>query len=296
MIRRLYLLFVVCAIAVSPAAAQTRKASAPKKKASSTAAAKERKVAKPFPAVEESGPPEVRGEAFIVVDAQTGRVLHEKNADQQRPVASTQKLLTALIVAEEGNLDAKVKVKASDTWAEPSKLYIKAGEVYDRYKLLNVLLVKSMNDVALCLARDNAGSVERFAAKMNSKAQSLGMVNSNFVNPNGLPAPGQFSTARDMSKVALAAYRNRVIRGLVNQKNVRWVFNDGRTRVFETTNQVLLRYALCNGMKTGYTEAAGHCLISSASYGGREVIVVLLGDTKQVWNDSYRLLNWALSS
>ena len=124
----------------------------------------------------------------------------------------------------------------------------------------------------------------------------LGMVNSNFVNPNGLPAPGQYSTARDMSKVALAAYRNRVIRGIVCQKNVHWVFNDGRAQSFETTNQVLLRYALCNGMKTGYTEAAGHCLISSASYGGRDVIVVMLGDTKPVWNDSYRMLNWALSS
>ena len=298
MLRSTFLVLVACVFGLSPALAETRKATAVKKPAPKPVPTSPttRSVATPFAATEESGPPNVRGESYIVVDAQTGRVIHEKNADQQRPVASTQKLLTGLIVAEEGNLDANVTVKPSDTWAEPSKLYIKPGEVYERYKLLNVLLVKSMNDVARCLARDNAGSIEQFAAKMNAKARALGMVNSNFVNPNGLPAPGQYSTARDMSKVALAAYRNRVIRGIVCQKNVRWIFNDGRAQSFETTNQVLLRYALCNGMKTGYTEAAGHCLISSASYGGRDVIVVMLGDTKQVWDDSYRMLNWALSS
>ena len=298
MLRSTFLVLVACVFGLSPALAETRKATAVKKPVAKPVPTSPttRSVATPFAASEESGPPNVRGESYIVVDAQTGRVIHEKNADQQRPVASTQKLLTGLIVAEEGNLDANVTVKPSDTWAEPSKLYIKPGEVYERYKLLNVLLVKSMNDVARCLARDNAGSIEQFATKMNAKARTLGMVNSNFVNPNGLPAPGQYSTARDMSKVALAAYRNRVIRGIVCQKNVRWIFNDGRAQSFETTNQVLLRYALCNGMKTGYTEAAGHCLISSASYGGRDVIVVMLGDTKQVWDDSYRMLNWALSS
>jgi len=230
------------------------------------------------------------------MDARTGEVLHEKNADQLRPVASTQKLLTALIVAESGGLDEIVTVKSPDTWAEPSKLYLKAGEQYQRYKLLQILLVKSMNDVARCLARDNAGSVEEFAAKMNAKARTLGMANSNFVNPNGLPAAGQYSTARDMAKVAMAAYRSPIIRNIVRLRNVTWNYNDGRSRTFENTNRVLLNYALCNGMKTGYTEAAGHCLISSASHGGRDVIVVVLGDNKQVWNDSYRLLNWGLSS
>jgi D-alanyl-D-alanine carboxypeptidase (penicillin-binding protein 5/6) len=230
------------------------------------------------------------------VDARTGDVLHEKNADQLRPVASTQKLLTALIVAESGNLDGVVTVKPSDTQAEPSKLYLKAGEQYQRYKLLQILLVKSMNDVARCLARDNAGSLEDFASKMNAKARMLGMANSNFVNPNGLPASGQYSTARDMAKVALAAYRSPIIRNIVRLKSLTWSYNDGRTRTFENTTRVLRNYALCNGMKTGYTEAAGHCLISSGSHGGRDVIVVVLGDNKQVWTDSYRLLNWGLSS
>src|SRR5947208_2972367 len=99
-----------------------------------------------------------------------------------------------------------------------------------------------------------------------------------------------------MSKVGLAAYRNRLLRSIVCQKNCTWTYNSGRTVTFSTTNLVLKNYALCNGMKTGYTEAAGHCLISSASYGGKDVICVVLGDSKAIWTDSYRLLNWALSS
>ena len=296
MIRQIASLFSILLLAAAPLHAATKKpapAPAAKKPAARTQSPG---IAEPF-AVETNGAAPVVGAAsYIVLDADSGRVLLEHNADTTRPVASTQKLLTGLIVAEDGNLDKNVRVEASDTWAEPSKLYFKAGEVYSRYKLLDVFLVHSMNDVARCLARDNAGSVEAFADRMNAKAQTLGMRNSHFVNPNGLPAPGQYSTARDMAKVAMAAYRNRLLRGIVSQKSVAWTFNDGRTRLFPTTNLVLKNYALCNGMKTGYTEAAGHCLISSASYGGKDVICVVLGDTKAIWMNSYRLLNWALSS
>jgi D-alanyl-D-alanine carboxypeptidase (penicillin-binding protein 5/6) len=151
-----------------------------------------------------------------------------------------------------------------------------------------------MNDVARALARDNAGSVEEFAEKMNAKAAQIGMHNSNFVNPNGLPAPGQYSTARDMARLALVAYRNRTIRSIVCQKTYTWRYNDGRVRTFETTNAVLKNFAPCNGMKTGTADAAGRCLISSASYGGRDIIVVVLGDNRNVWTDSHRLLVWGL--
>jgi len=261
---------------------------------SSTQSAPKRDVPEAFPVTD--GPPAITAGSAILLDAKTGKVIFELNADKQRPVASTQKLLTSLIVAESGDLDHKVRVEASDTWAEPTMLYIKPGEIYSRYDFVNVLLVHSMNDVARALARDNAGSIENFAARMNAKATQLGMRNSNFVNPNGLPAPGQYSTARDMAQVAMAAYKNPILRGIVCQKSVTWRYNDGRVRVFETTNQVLKRYPLCNGMKTGYTEAAGHCLISSASHNGREVIAVVLGDSKNVWNDSYKLLAYGLSS
>jgi D-alanyl-D-alanine carboxypeptidase (penicillin-binding protein 5/6) len=297
MIRQSVAFLVATVFALTPAFAASKKTSSPTvRRATAVTPTKSPGVAEPFVASDDDRPPAVAAQSFIVLDAKTGKVLHEKNADLQRPVASTQKLLTGLIVAESGDLDDAVTVKATDTQAEPSKLYFKPGEVYQRFKLLQVFLVHSMNDVACCLARDNAGNVEMFAAKMNAKARSLGMVNSHFVNPNGLPAAGQYSTARDMAKVAMAAYRNPIIRGIVKTKSVAWTYNDGRTRMFETTNQVLKNWALCNGMKTGYTEAAGHCLISSASYGGKDVIVVALGDSKAIWNDSYRLLHWALSS
>ncbi len=240
-------------------------------------------------------PPQIQAGSAILLDADTGAVLREINADLQRPVASTQKLMTALLVAEAGNLGEDVEVKASDTWAEPSKLDIQAGDVYPRQKLLQILLVKSMNDVARCLARDNAGSIEAFADRMNQKAELLGMSRSHYVNPNGLPDPSQFSTARDMSKLALAAYRNRTIRSIVCLKALMWRYPNGKVHEFENTNRVLKKYALCNGMKTGYTEAAGFCLISSASNGGREVISVVLGDKRDaIWTDSYRLLAWGL--
>jgi D-alanyl-D-alanine carboxypeptidase (penicillin-binding protein 5/6) len=241
------------------------------------------------------GAPITHATSVIVLDARTGQVLYEKNADEHRPAASTQKLLTGLIVAESGNLDQPVTVDISDTWAEPVKLNIQPGETYRRFDLLQVMLVHSMNDVARCLARDNAGSVEAFADKMNRKALQLGMTQSHFVNPNGLPIPDQYTTARDMSKVAFAAYHNSVLRSIVCLKEVNFTYSDGRVRKFDPSNHVLLKYPLCNGMKTGYTDAAGHCLISSACNGSRDVISVVLGDNGYVWKDSYALLEWGLA-
>ncbi|PZR73441.1 MAG: D-alanyl-D-alanine carboxypeptidase, partial [Chthoniobacterales bacterium] len=120
-----------------------------------------------------------------------------------------------MIVAESGYLDRPVTVDPVDTFAEPVKLNIRPGETYQRIDLLRALLVKSANDVARCLARDNAGSVEAFAEKMNGKAQQLGATHSHFLNPNGLPIPGQYSTARDLSVIARAAYANPTIRSIV---------------------------------------------------------------------------------
>jgi serine-type D-Ala-D-Ala carboxypeptidase (penicillin-binding protein 5/6) len=241
------------------------------------------------------GVPRTRAASVIVIDARTGEVLYEKNADAQRAVASTQKLLTALIVAERGFLDQPVTVIPSDTYAEPTKLGFKAGETYQRMDLLRVLLVHSCNDVARCLARDAGGSLENFAQMMNEKARSLGATNSNFVNPNGLPVPGQYSCARDLSLIAKAAYANPTIRSIVSLPHLVFRYADGHTKEFDNTNKVLRRLPYCNGMKTGYTDAAGHCLVSSATRPGRDVISVVLGDNKpNVWSDSAALLTWAL--
>lgn len=239
--------------------------------------------------------PTVGASSVIIVNAQSGQVLYEKNADQFRQAASTQKLLTALIVAESGYLDRPVVVEQTDTLAEPVKLNIKQGDTYQRIDLLRALLVKSPNDVARCLARDNAGSIEAFAAKMNQRAAMLGALHSHFVNPNGLPIPGQYSTARDLSLIARAAYANQTIRSIVCLPQLVFRYANGRTRELENTNKLLRRLPYCNGMKTGYTEAAGKCLIASGTRPGKEIIVVALGDgTGRIWRDVSALLSWGL--
>jgi D-alanyl-D-alanine carboxypeptidase (penicillin-binding protein 5/6) len=239
--------------------------------------------------------PKVHGAAIIVVDVQSGRVLYNKNSREQRAVASTQKLLTALLVAEAGDLDAPVTIKSEDTTAQPTKLYLKAGHVYSRRDLLQALLLRSANDVARALARDNAGSNEAFAEKMNRRARAMGATSSNFINPNGLPADGQHSTARDMAIIARNAYANPVIRDIVATRRAEFRFADGRVREMVNTNRVLHTAPFCNGMKTGYTDAAGHCLVASGHANGKDVITVILGSNKaRVWDDSRKLLEWGL--
>jgi D-alanyl-D-alanine carboxypeptidase (penicillin-binding protein 5/6) len=241
------------------------------------------------------GVPNTGARSVMMIDARSGQILYEKNADETRAAASTQKLLTALIIAEHGFLDQPVTVEAIDTLAEPVKLNIKAGDSYQRIDLLRALLVKSPNDVARCLARDHAGSIDAFADVMNQKARELGATHSHFVNPNGLPVPGQYSSARDLSLIARAAYANPTIRSIVCLPQLVFRFANGRTRELENTNKVLRQLPYCNGMKTGYTEAAGHCLIASGSRPGRDVIVVVLGDSKSgVWRDASALLSWGL--
>lgn len=239
--------------------------------------------------------PVISSRSAVLFDANTGKILFKKNENEHRAVASTQKLLTALLIAEDGRLDGKVTIQESDTKAEPTKLYLKTGDSYVRRNLLTALLVKSPNDVARALARDNAGSVDAFAAKMNQKMRSLGGTSSNFVNPNGLPAGGQYSTARDMARVARAVYFNPTLRGIIKMKYYTFTHASGKTVTLRNTNRVLREYPFCNGMKTGYTDLAGHCLISSGSWNGRDVIAVVLGGKKaNVWNDSAELLAYGL--
>ncbi len=239
--------------------------------------------------------PQTRASSVIVINVANGQVLYEKNADQSRAPASTTKLLTGLIVAETGGLERPVTVATVDTLAEPVKLNIKPGDVYQRIDLLRALLVKSPNDVARCLARDNAGSVEAFAERMNQRAFALGARNSHWVNPNGLPDARQYSTARDLATIARVAYANPTIRSIVCLPQLMFRYANGRTRELENTNKLLKRLPYCNGMKTGYTEAAGKCLIASGTNGGKNVIVVVLGDSHSgVWRDAGALLAWAL--
>lgn len=247
------------------------------------------------PALPKETQPAVYAESAMVIDAVTGRILFQKNAYSERAVASTQKLLTALIVTRSGPLSDEVIVEHSDTLVEPSKLYLKAGEKYTRQELLKALLVKSGNDVALSLGRDIAGSKAEFAILMNKTARDLGMSQSNFINPHGLTEEGQYSTARDISILARQAYRQPFMRQCMRTKSYTFKYPDGRTRVVNNTNEVLSRLDYCDGMKTGTTRAAGRCLVSSGQLNGRAVIAVVLGsNSANVWDDSEKLLRWAL--
>jgi D-alanyl-D-alanine carboxypeptidase (penicillin-binding protein 5/6) len=239
--------------------------------------------------------PTIIGKSAIVIDARSGRILHTKAADTQRAIASTQKLLTALVVIDRGGLNDRVTVAKSDTWVEPSKLYIQAGQSYRKNDLLAALLVRSGNDVARCLARTHSGGQEAFAAAMNAKARALGMRHSNFKNPHGLTVAGQYSTARDLGILGLAAYHNRTIRSYTAIKKLPFRYSDGRQVTFTNTNKVLHRSPYCTGLKTGYTSASGRCLVCSGKNGGREVVVVVIGsNSSNIWNDSQKLLHWGL--
>jgi serine-type D-Ala-D-Ala carboxypeptidase (penicillin-binding protein 5/6) len=236
--------------------------------------------------------------AWILVDAVSGVPIAAGNADHRRAVASTQKLLTALVVLDAGNLDKTVTIKSTDTQVEPTKLAeygFGAGQTYTRRELLYVLMVKSCNDVAKALARDVAGSSDAFATMMNAKARALGMKDSHFCNPHGLTEKGQYSTARDMARCALVAYRSDLIRDAVRRQYHKIRLDTGRVVTLKSTNELLGDMPECNGMKTGYTNASGPCLISSASDGRRAVILVQLNNKgRPRWNDAAALMRWGL--
>ena len=239
--------------------------------------------------------PTIHAASYILVNPRNGNVLAARNADEPRGAASTQKLLTALIVAECGNLDARVRISSADVSVEPTKLGVRAGDSYTRRELLIAFLVKSANDVAAALARDNAGSLSAFAERMNMRARSLGATDSHFETPHGLTAPGQHSTARDMARIALAAYNNPVVRDAVRRKYFSFTFSNGRSVTLENTNDLLGRMPECDGMKTGYTGPAGRCLISTAHNSRSSVLLVQLGThTQYIWDDGAALMRWGL--
>lgn len=240
--------------------------------------------------------PRVSAPSAILIDARTGRVLFEKNADEARPIASTQKLLTALILCERGDLRRRLVVQPSDLAVEPTKLGLKSGQSYGRGYLMQAMLVKSCNDVARALGRDHAGSEARFGQVMTARAAKLGCRASQFKNASGLPAPGQRSSARDLAWISRAAYSVPVIRQIVRLQSLPFRYADGRQITLQTTNKLMKRCPYVTGMKTGYTHAAGKCLVSSGAAGNRHVIAVILGSSsKFIWDESQSLLDYGLS-
>lgn len=240
--------------------------------------------------------PTIRARYAILIDARSGRTLFQKNADAHTPVASTQKLVVALLATEKGNLDASIRIEPEDVRVEPTKLNLRAGDYYTRRVLLNAMLVESMNDAAAAVGRDTAGSTAAIGPAMTHLARSLGAFDSVFLNATGLPAP-QYSTARDMARIAWRAYHNSTIRQIVCQPTYLFQYSNGSTRLLKTTNLLLNRSPLYNGLKTGYTCASGRCLITSAAWHGRALILVQLGSkTRDIFDDAEKMIAWALRS
>jgi D-alanyl-D-alanine carboxypeptidase (penicillin-binding protein 5/6) len=250
------------------------------------------KVVPPLPA---DGDLKVFAQGAEALDVATGTVLFAKNPDQILYPASATKILTALIVIEAGHLDQLVTTAPEDTRAEPSKLDLKPGEQHTRLELLYGLLLHSANDVALELARDNAGSVADFADKMNTVAARLGATSSHFTNPNGLPDKHHFTTAHDLALIARAAMQQPVFRRVVGTDRYWWKGEKGVMELINH-NRMLTRFPGCTGIKTGYTVAAQQVLVSSAAWGGHEVISVVLHTNKPgIWDDSRLLLTYGLT-
>ncbi len=244
--------------------------------------------------------PQISADRVIIIDTATDEVLWEKNAEKRGAIASTTKLLTALLVVEAGDLDKIITVEKSDTQCAPVRLGIKEGEQYTRRQLLSAVLVKSSNDIAQALARDNAGSVEAFVEKMNAKCKELGLQNSRYRNPHGLPTRDEdepFSTAKDLSVIAKACDKLPDIRTIVKLQSYTFKWPSGKVTELANTNRVLRSASYCDGMKTGYTDAAGYCLVASGERNGKRRIVVVLNDTEGgVWRDAQALLDWALKA
>lgn len=239
-----------------------------------------------------TSPPAVSAKAAILMAARTGQILYEKDAFREMDPASLTKMMTALVVIDHGHLRREAAVSSRATKVEGSKLHIRPGQRYTLEDLLRGLLLRSGNDAAIALAEADAGSVEKFVAEMNQRAEEVGAFNTAFQNPNGLTAPGHYSTAYDLALIARAAMNRPLFRHLVAQKEqeVREL-SSGATRKIRTTNRLLYEFPGGDGIKTGTTQAAGRCLAASASRDGEQLIAVVL-KSKDRWQDGRELLEW----
>jgi D-alanyl-D-alanine carboxypeptidase (penicillin-binding protein 5/6) len=249
------------------------------------------RVASPLKSQPIPPPPSITTQAAILIDAKTGKTLYEKNADKKLPVASTQKLLTALVSLSEGPLEEPVHISLNAAMMPPSKAYLRWKESYSRKALIEATLIESANDAAMALAE--AKDKSQFIQKMNHTAKKLGASNSHFANPHGLDELGQYSTARDLAKIAFHAYRIPFIRHTTAQATSQ-ISIGGEWKTLKNTN-TLVHGVTFNGLKGGFTYQAGKTLIASAKSSKKEVIIVLLNSTPtQIEWEADKLWKWAL--
>lgn len=227
------------------------------------------------------------GSAEIVMEVNSRRVLYGKNISEEKPMASTTKILTAIILIEDNDLSQVVKIPKEAEGVEGSSVYLKAGDEYTVEDLLYGLMLRSGNDCSVALALSHSESVEKFAECMNSRAREMGALNSHFVNPNGLPDKEHYTTAYDLGMISCYAMQNETFRKIVSTKYYEkcgWA----------NKNKMLYNYEGANGVKTGYTMAAGRCLVTSAFRDGMQLICVVL-NCHEMYEETAKLLDETFS-
>jgi len=237
----------------------------------------------------------VSASGAVLIEAESGDVIYEKDAHTRRGPASTTKIMTSLVAVEHLPLDKVVEVNENAVGVEGSSAYLYAGERVTVETLLYALLLSSANDAAAAIAYEVAGGIDEFAALMNEKAAALGLFDTHFENPHGLDAEGHYTTAYDLAMIARAALENETVRKIVSTKTYSAKMDGGdATRVFRNHNRLLFSYDDIIGVKTGFTKKCGRTLVSAAERDGVTVIAVTLDDGDD-WRDHRAMLDYGLS-
>lgn len=241
--------------------------------------------------------PKINARAAIIYDRTTKQIIWGKNENEKRPMASTTKIMTALVVLENSNLSDVVTISKKAAGTGGSRLKISAGDKITVNDLLYGLMLRSGNDAAVALAEHVGGSIEGFADLMNKKAKELGLNNTNFVTPHGLDNENHYTTAYELAVLTDYALNNETFAKIVNTKSTSISIN-GNTRNIYNTNELLGYMLGVDGVKTGFTNGAGRCLVTSCTRDDNQIITIVLGcDTKkQRTSDSTKLIEYAFKN
>ena len=243
-------------------------------------------------------PPAISGKNAVAIETSSGRIIYEKNAFSIANIASTTKIMTAIVAIENNSLDEIVTVSKNAANTPGSSIDLKENDEVKLSELLYGLMLNSGNDAAVAIAEHTSGSVNEFAELMNKKAVEIGALNSHFVTPHGLDRDSHYSTAYDMAIIAQYALKNPTIQKLVSTQYYTMSFINGKTTNLKNTNPLLSFYPGITGMKTGYTGLAGKCLVASAKRNNLEIIVVTLGEpsSKLRMSDTAKILDYCFET
>ena len=240
--------------------------------------------------------PKILAESAILVEASTGRIIYEKNADVERPPASMTKMLTGILALEKLKPLEEVVMSREAVFTEDNTLNWATGDRVAALDMITAVMLVSENGGAVALAQAVSGSTSQFAELMNEKAKEIGCKDSHFVNPNGLPDPNHYSTAADMARIAVYCMKDPDFRRIVatDHASIRWIYPKEKWAELNNTNHLLGKYKGANGIKTGWTNAAGGCLAASAKRGEIELIAIVMRSTNQDtrFEDAAALLNY----